>query len=177
MKRVVDRTGDATITRKDLHEELGTIVAQVGSKGKTPANTLDRVMQNLRDDGVLEFTSPGIYTWLGKPSKRCAQKRCHTSPKKVLKSVAPRLPKAQAVHRVAWRDAVLMAVQRLVARRRDTSFSRKELITEELETIIEQVGCEGATPAQTLSRVLQTLRAEGLIEFHDKGQYSYLGDE
>ncbi len=49
--------------------------------------------------------------------------------------------------------------------------TRAELIDTELPRIISEVGSEGATPAQTLSRVLQELRDAGVIIFDGQGRY------
>jgi len=46
------------------------------------------------------------------------------------------------------------------------------LIDEELDPIIQETHSSGATPAQTMSRVLQELREMGYIEFvDDQGAY------
>jgi hypothetical protein len=42
--------------------------------------------------------------------------------------------------------------------------SRKHFIEQELPQIISSTGSEGLTPQQTLSRVLQELRDDGLVE-------------
>ncbi len=71
-----------------------------------------------------------------------------------------------------WQIAVLNAIHRLCQRHGSTTFTRQELISEELTTIIEETDSAGATPAQTLSRVLQELRDIGMIEFVDnRGTY------
>lgn len=50
------------ITRQQLIDaELSTIVALVGSAGTTPAQTMSRELQALRDDGVLIFDGNGRY--------------------------------------------------------------------------------------------------------------------
>jgi hypothetical protein len=45
------------------------------------------------------------------------------------------------------------------------------LIDEELPMIVEQTDSVGATPHQTLSRVLQELRDEGILYFSSSGRY------
>jgi len=47
-----------------IQEELENIVYAVGSVGRTPAQTLSRVLQELRDDGFLDFDGQGGYTLL-----------------------------------------------------------------------------------------------------------------
>ncbi len=49
--------------------------------------------------------------------------------------------------------------------------ARHDFITEELPRIISAAGSKGRTPHQTLSRVLQELRDEGLVEFLGNGNY------
>jgi hypothetical protein len=49
--------------------------------------------------------------------------------------------------------------------------ARQDFITEELPRIISATGSTGRTPHQTLSRVLQELRDEGLVEFLGNGNY------
>lgn len=56
------RARDGYITRSELIEhELDWIVTEVGSKGKTPHQTLSRELQELRDTGVLIFDGEGRY--------------------------------------------------------------------------------------------------------------------
>lgn len=74
--------------------------------------------------------------------------------------------------RISWRDAVKAAIKRLVSSRQRAEFSRQDIIESELLTITEEVRSKGDTPEQTLSRVLQELRHEGVIEFVDnQGKY------
>ncbi len=71
-----------------------------------------------------------------------------------------------------WQEAVLHAIHRLCQRKGSRIFTRQELISEELPRIIEETMSTGATPAQTLSRVLQELRDMQLLEFLDeRGTY------
>jgi len=56
------RARDGTVTRADLIEfELDRMIAEVGSKGQTPHQTLSRELQELRDTGVLIFDGEGQY--------------------------------------------------------------------------------------------------------------------
>lgn len=76
------------------------------------------------------------------------------------------------VTRATWKAAVSNAIARLVASKGRREFTRKELIENELAAIVAEVGANGETPTQTLSRVLQELRAERQIEFIDNdGRY------
>jgi|TARA_B100000315_G_scaffold181369_1_gene170245 predicted restriction endonuclease len=52
-----------SITRQQIiEEELERIVSESSSEGLTPSQTLSRVLQNLRDEGFLEFDGSGRYT-------------------------------------------------------------------------------------------------------------------
>ena len=56
------RAMDGVVTRGELIDfELDQIVAEVGSKGATPHQTLSRELQELRDTGVLIFDGEGRY--------------------------------------------------------------------------------------------------------------------
>lgn len=86
-----------------------------------------------------------------------------------------RSPQAD-VNRLTWRQAVEKAVRQLVLEKGAASFSRQELIQCQLAKIVADVQAQGETPAQTLSRVLQELRDEGIIAFEgEKGDYRFLG--
>ena len=73
-----------------------------------------------------------------------------------------------------WRDSALAALNRCAARHDSRIITRQELISEELPRIEAEVATEGVTPAQTLSRVLQELRDEGLVAFTGDGRYLLL---
>ncbi|MGZ8256799.1 MAG: HNH endonuclease [Gallionella sp.] len=45
-----------------LRQELPSIISVTASIGKTPAQTVSRVLQELRDEGFLYFSSSGLYT-------------------------------------------------------------------------------------------------------------------
>ena len=67
-RRHVAKTGSAVFTRQALIDsELDAIVADTGSAGATPHQTLSRELQQLRDSGVLEFLDHGTYRWIGFP--------------------------------------------------------------------------------------------------------------
>ena len=60
--RVVRRSGRRTFSRDELiQRELARIVDETRSDGRTPWQTLSRVLQELRDDGEIEFLAPGEY--------------------------------------------------------------------------------------------------------------------
>jgi putative restriction endonuclease len=66
--RFVVRTGNMLFTRQALIDaELDAIVADTGSAGATPHQTLSRELQQLRDAGVLQFVDQGTYRWIGFP--------------------------------------------------------------------------------------------------------------
>jgi len=66
---------------------------------------------------------------------------------------------------MSWKDAVRRAIKRRCRARKSDIFTRSDLISNELEQIIADTHCKGATPDQTLSRVLQELRDAGEIKF------------
>jgi len=66
---------------------------------------------------------------------------------------------------------VLDAIQRLSKGSKPAVVTRKELIAQELPTIVMETQSAGGTPHQTLSRELQQLRDEGLVEFFGRGRY------
>ena len=51
-----------------MDSELPQIVLDAGSTGATPWQTLSRVLQELRDEGLLEFVGPGTYRYDGLPA-------------------------------------------------------------------------------------------------------------
>lgn len=70
-----------------------------------------------------------------------------------------------------WRDSVLDALVRVAERRPSGTADRRGLIAEELDTIVSETHSTGATPSQTVSRIVQELRDEGVIEFLGGGKY------
>lgn len=76
----------------------------------------------------------------------------------------------QALPRL-WRDAVLAALERIASRSDEKVIARQAIIDEEMDRIVSETQSQGATPSQTLSRVLQDLRNEGIIIFQSKGKY------
>lgn len=73
---------------------------------------------------------------------------------------------------MGWRDATLRALLRYSTRHQTKLVQRRALVREELNRIASDVGSLGKTPNQTLSRVLQQLRDEGLLEYVDyRGTY------
>ena len=68
-----------------------------------------------------------------------------------------------------WHQAVIAAMQRYSIRHGTRLIRRAVLIREELPQIVNDAGASGASPDQTLSRVLQELRGRGLIRHVDAG--------
>lgn len=67
-RRHVAETGVPIFTRQALIDaQLDAIVADTGSAGATPHQTLSRELQQLRDAGILEFVAQGTYRWIGLP--------------------------------------------------------------------------------------------------------------
>lgn len=63
-----DRHATVQIDRANfLNEEQENIVHSTGTMGKTPSQTISRVLQELRDDGVLFFSSSGRYALRDRP--------------------------------------------------------------------------------------------------------------
>jgi predicted restriction endonuclease len=76
-----------------------------------------------------------------------------------------------------WREAVLNGITRLTKSKKSYLFSRQELIQYELDQIAQEADVHGETPTQTLSRVLQELRDDNLVEFSDNhGNYIFLAE-
>lgn len=76
--------------------------------------------------------------------------------------------------RKTWKEAVEAAIVRLVRRTGSSEFTRQDLISFELSSIVDDTRSKGETPEQTLSRVLQELQRAGIIEFIDnQGQYRF----
>jgi len=74
-----------------------------------------------------------------------------------------------------WENAVRSAIERRCRATKTDIFTRQELIKNELKQIVADTACKGATPDQTLSRVLQELRDAGYIEFlNNNGTYRKL---
>jgi putative restriction endonuclease len=64
IRRHVVATGSRIFSRQALIDsQLDSIVAETGSAGATPQQTLSRELQQLRDAGILEFVDHGIYRW------------------------------------------------------------------------------------------------------------------
>ena len=72
---------------------------------------------------------------------------------------------------MTWQESVVGAIQRLTSRTGNKVFTRQELIDSEIGQIVAETGSAGETPDQTLSRVLQELRNQGVIEFESPGTY------
>jgi putative restriction endonuclease len=59
--RLTSGSASKTFTGQQLIDELDSIRRDTGTIGKTPSQTLSRVLQDLRDDGQIEFRSRGEY--------------------------------------------------------------------------------------------------------------------
>jgi len=63
--RQTRRNGSRIFSRQQIIEaELSRIKREVGSKGKTPVQTLSRVLQELRNEKKIVFKSQGTYRLL-----------------------------------------------------------------------------------------------------------------
>lgn len=80
--------------------------------------------------------------------------------------------------RKTWHNAVVDAIHRYSLRHQTRLITRQGLIEEEMTGIIQQSESEGETPTQTLSRVLQELRDEGVLYFSAQaGKYILIDDD
>lgn len=70
-----------------------------------------------------------------------------------------------------WIEGVEYAIQRLTLRTGSRVFTRQQLIDSELKRIVSEVSSAGKTPKQTISRVLQELRKQGIIKSESRGTY------
>jgi hypothetical protein len=68
-----------------------------------------------------------------------------------------------------WQQAALAALHRYSDRHQTILIRRSQLIAEELPSIAAAVDSRGATPGQTLSRVLQELRRFGMLHHVERG--------
>ena len=73
LQREVARTGSALVRRQALLDAAQAWFPRVSS-GKTPGQTMSRVLQELRDLGELEFVSPGVYSVLVQSREEAAQR-------------------------------------------------------------------------------------------------------
>lgn len=80
---------------------------------------------------------------------------------------------------ITWRDAVINGIKQLTESKNSKIFTRQEMIDQQLPFIIQEADSTGETPAQTLSRVLQELRDDNLLEFmsYNRGTYYSLLDD
>lgn len=75
---------------------------------------------------------------------------------------------------MCWKESVEKAIKRLTKKSGSRVFTRQQLIESELDQVIGEVGSDGKTPHQTLSRVLQELRNDKAIKFEQRGIYKFL---
>ena len=73
-----------------------------------------------------------------------------------------------------WRDVVLSALHRFSVRHGTRMVDRQGFLAEERDAMIFEVSSLGNTPDQTVSRVMQELRVEKLIDFLGNGKYLLL---
>jgi len=76
---------------------------------------------------------------------------------------------------MTWREAVEAAVRRHAGKSSDGTFNRQDFLADEQARILSDCGGGGETPHQTISRVLQELRDNGVIRFlDDEGTYQLI---
>lgn len=71
-----------------------------------------------------------------------------------------------------WHEAVIASLGRFSTRHKTIQIERTAFLAEELDLIVQQTGSSGKTPSQTVSRVLQELRDEGILFFSKTGIYT-----
>lgn len=68
MRRSAVASADGLVYRyRLLQDELDRIADETGSVGKTPGQTLSRILQDLRDEGEIEFVDKGVYRLVEAP--------------------------------------------------------------------------------------------------------------
>jgi len=71
IRSVCRKSGSSKFTREELIAgELRNIISATGSAGQTPAQTLSRILQNLRDAGKIQFLGRGNYRLLSATAGR-----------------------------------------------------------------------------------------------------------
>lgn len=67
VRRHAAKSSDGTFTRQDfLADEQARILSDCGGGGETPHQTISRVLQELRDSGVIKFLDDqGAYQLIG----------------------------------------------------------------------------------------------------------------
>ena len=67
VRRIAARRPDGMFNRQDLlAEERDRMVADTGSQGETPEQTISRELQQLREAGIIEFVDDaGTYRLIG----------------------------------------------------------------------------------------------------------------
>lgn len=73
-----------------------------------------------------------------------------------------------------WREAVLASLKAYCQRRTTRVIQRQTFIAEEIDSIVAMTNSIGATPQYTLSKSMQELRDEGIVEFLSRGEYLLL---
>ncbi len=62
--RLCNQSKNDVFTRRQLVDsQLHTIISETNSSGKTPEQTLSRILQDLRDEGEIEFIARGTYRY------------------------------------------------------------------------------------------------------------------
>jgi 5-methylcytosine-specific restriction protein B len=56
--------GSAEFSRKEFQDKYVSYLKEIYPTNNTVSSTIDRQMQVLRDDDIIEFVSPGVYKWL-----------------------------------------------------------------------------------------------------------------
>ena len=165
---------DDVITRQTFCENfLPEIIKNIGSKGKTPDQTLSFYFQRLRNEGYVEFVFAGEYKVLSFESSDVEL----TKPKKKIKiksqPINSKLQLQDEYQHKTWPDSVLDQIRENYSP--GELFSCDDFCKNNLPIVIKETRCIGLTPEQTLSKTLQDLRDLGYIKFCDtRGIYKVI---
>ena len=70
-----------------------------------------------------------------------------------------------------WKEAVKISLENYSLRHGTILIDRRKFLGEEQQRIVNLSNSNGKTPSQTISRVLQELRDQGLLFFSSAGRY------
>ena len=70
-----------------------------------------------------------------------------------------------------WKEAVKISLENYSLRHGTIQIDRRKFLDEEQQRIVNLSNSNGKTPSQTISRVLQELRDQGLLFFSSAGRY------
>lgn len=148
-----------------LQEELSRMVAETVSMGQTPEQTVSRVLQELRDSGVLFFSETGVYVLNAAPINASLE----DLPDDALENAIDN-------ENLALLDVETSNIQGLARQRRGMTLLRKKtLLNYRCTCALCDVNDAGLLVASHISRWADHVSARGLLSnvicfctFHDK---------